>query len=320
MWGLDMPGLCRYGKIALRSWPTGWALNTFSGTFGDSRAAVEAIIKSEKCPRVEIKLMWKDNHSFSSQDFSAIKKEAVLWKPLTLKYPQIEWQICGATEHNLSLKDAQALKEIVLDVLPNAAYVNNPMKQGVNDLPLIERHGADVTPPKRMPYNFSFDGSSAVDSDVTAIKDRLKDAETFFFWIPQFNLKKSMADTTPRPQRTCKPTVELIESVAYLANDRGAVKLPPNWLMKSHAEETTDARSNKPVFIVPLKTKQLTLKKDGKEVATCPYFGTYVDGRHRYYSPMYGYQISELYGIVEVWADGKKVGTCNLAFRQGSFR
>ena len=290
--------------------------------FYQRNEAVEAIIKSGKCPRVRVQLMWRDDHAYTTKDFPAIKKEAQKWKALTLKYPAIEWQFSGACEHNLSTVDAKALSKVVLGVLPSATYVNNPQHQRRNDLgaPIItERHGSE-TKPTNLVYNFSFDGNSCVDADVTSIKRRLELADTFYFWVPQFNLRKSVADTTPRPQRTCKPTVDLIESVAYLANERGQVSLPKNWLMKSHAEETTDTRSNKPVFIVPLKTKQLTLKKNGKQVATCPYYGTYVDGRHRYYSPMYGYQISELCGIVEVWADGKKFGTCNMAFRQGGFR
>jgi hypothetical protein len=328
MFGLDLIGLARFAAVAGRNFPANFALGCFSSTFGDARPAVDAILKTGKCPVCRIHLAWHDNHSFGKQDFPAIEFEAKKWRKLVNRYPTVKWYFSPACEHTLKRADAELLLSRVAYHLPSAQMVDNPMRRTY--LPfetyLNETHGADALPLDR-PYGFSFDGSSAVDANVTAIKHRLKDAEYLFFWIPQFNGRRSTADNTPRPERTYWPTPKLIRSVSFLATTRGEVNLPDGWLLKSHAEDTGDSRANKPVFIVPLKSTKIVLRANSQIIAECPYFGLFSDGRHRYYVPRYyGYEIAKQAQdistscVVEVWADHKRRGTCNLAFRQGDFR
>lgn len=318
MYGLDLLGVAKFANIAKEAFPAGWALGCFSNTFGDARPAVDWILRTGRCPRVRVHLLWHDNHRFTASDIPEAAKEARKWRDLMRKHPLIEWHMSGACEHDMGPTLAAKMRDAVLEVLPKATYVNTPMQRYSLSDCITETHAIENL---KGAYNFSFDGKSAVDSDVTKIKAALSDAETFFFWVPQFNLRRSVNDNTPRPQRTVRPTEELIRSVAFLATDRGAVKLPSRWLLKSHAEDTGSSRSNKPCFIIPIKTSRVTLKSQGRIIAKAPYFGPYSDGRYRYYCSDYGYQIAMRTEFpIEVWVSGKKYGTCSPAFRQGGFR
>lgn len=331
MYGLDLLGLAQYPDVALKNFPHGWALGCFSSTFGDARPAVASILKAGKCAQVRVQLAWHDNHHFTPADFPKIRDEAKKWCKLVAANPHVDWYFSGACEHDMGAKEALKLANIVQDTIANCTYVDNPMRQGSYNLiaanVLAERHGSEATPPyETFWYSFSFDGSSCVDANVTEIKLRLSSATLFMFWVPQFNGRKGVNDTTPRALREAWPSGDLIRSVAFLATERGEVKLPASWLLKSHAEDVGGTRANKPVFIMPFSTKQITLKCNGKVLLTCPLYGSYAGGGYRYYSPEWGYRTAEraiaLSGspVVEVWANRRKWGTVNMAFRQGRFR
>lgn len=80
-------------------------------------------------------------------------------------------------------------------------------------------------------------------------------------------------------------------------------------------------------MIAPIQTKQISIKaRNGQVVGTMTYYGSYTDGRRRYYANDWGYLIADkakrIQGdkLCEVWANGKKVGVINPAFRDGEFR
>jgi hypothetical protein len=107
-----------------------------------------------------------------------------------------------------------------------------------------------------------------------------------------------------------------------MGHSKGATKLPPHWLWKSHAEDTGDPRSNKPVLIAPLKASKAELVRNGAVVSSASYYGPYIDGRHRYYFPEWGFEIAQKVGNVplDLRLSGKVDAQVNPAFRDGDFR
>lgn len=321
MFGLDHLGIAKYREVARASHPQGWALGAFSDTFGDAIPAVKGILATGRCPRVRIHAMWKDSHNYSQKDFPAIEKELKRWRPVVASFPHIDWYFSGACEHHLSVADSVRLAELVLNVHPDRFAVNVgdhdlTMRQTIN-----ETHGtkARIGRPK---YNFSFDGSACVDSDVESLKERHEDAETFFFWEPRFNGRWETSDTTPRPKRNGWPNRKLISSVVALAESCGKVELPAKWIYKSHAENkgTGDPRAETALFVSPIKTDAILLKDGSKVKCVFKYYGPYSGGGYRYYNAQYkwGYDIAKR--PLQVVANGKRYGEVNPVFRCGSFR
>jgi len=290
-------------------------MNTFGDVMPLARKEAKAGV-----PFIRLHMMWKDAHNFSEADFPFIRDEAARACPTVIANPQTKWYFSGACEHHLNEKQARQLAEIVTSACPQAEYVNTPAPQGAI-LPeyINEFHGTDpVRCRPGMRCAFSFDGSAAEDSNVEKFKRLYSNAIYLMFWGPRDNGRWESNDSTPRPLRKGWPDAKWLRSMAYLATDRGPVDLPKNYIWKSHSENkgNGDPRAEKPVAIFPIKVKKLELRRDGQVLATMPYYGTFADGRHRYYAPSYGYEI----GRVTVWADGKRIGNVNAGFRTGGFR
>lgn len=328
IWGIDELGAGRYPQQLIEHHPEGFAVGAFTQRelFGDPLPAIERLIKIKRIPLIRYNLRWSDTHTFRKSDFPKIIEEAKRVSKFAAWHVDVGCQISGATEHMLNAADANLLARQVLAVIPErCSYVNNPWEgKGAfiapGDRILNEVHGVNARPPKvGGRYNFSFDGSSAVDSDVEALKQRFSGASVFFLWHPSNNGRLTVSDTTPRPQRKAWPTKELLESLVYLTTNRGPSNLPANWLLKSHADRHNtppEPRAYKPVFIVPKGIKSIKLIKDGKTYATSnPQ--PFVDGRSRIYVPHFGYTIGANTAVI---ANGKRVGVCNPGFRAGNFR
>ena len=326
-WGIDQLGGAKYRDVIVRSHPDGFALGIFTQKeiFGDGYPVVDAALRVRKIPLVRYNLRWSDSHSFSRSDFPRILAEAKRGLPVVNKYPNVECQFSGATEHQLNQRDAQALADAVLAVIPERCiYVNNPWTGRGAFIPTTNRiinevHGKEARRPNiGGKYNFSFDGNDAFDVDVTPIKNRLPDSEVFFFWTSQNNGRRNAGDSTPRPKRTFWPTDKLLKAMAYLATEQGAVSLPKNYLIKPKSDQhfvPPAPRELKPVFIFPNKSERIVLRCLGK-IYTSSKGEPFVDGRRRYYFPNFGYEMG---GPCEVF-QGNKVGTANPGFRQGGDR
>lgn len=317
-YGQDTLGAAKYPQVAIKNADSSQGSGHFSNTFGDIVPVLRGEI-AKHVPFIRVHLMWRDRHDFSIKDFPAIVKEAKRLCPLINQNPQIHWYLSGACEHNLNQSNARLLAQQVLSACPQVIYVNTPMGNKGAVLPeyINEYHGAEARP--RSPkYAFSFDGSSAEDSDVTAIKARFPNAEYFMIWGPRYNGRWESNDSTPRPNRKGWPDTPYIESLEYLATDKGPTSLPRNYLWKSHAENhgPNDKKAEHPVAIIPIKTKAIELKRGNTVVERMPYYGPYADGRHRYYSIRYGYQT----GKVDLWVNNKRVGNINAGFREGGYR
>lgn len=327
-YGIANLGISEYGEVAKEGHPRGFANVSFVNTFSDAYQEIDKLLATGKVPFQEYNLMWKDNHVFKKSDFPAIVREAQKYSRLAEKYPNVECAFSGATEHQLNKADATELAKKVLDVIPErCVYVNNPwVGRGAFIEPSQriwnEVHGADArTPPVGGKYIFNFDGSDAFDYHVEKIKDRLHNAEVFFFWTSQNNGRKNRNDQTPRPQRKAYPTVELLKAEAFLATTQGRVNLPNlKYTVKPKADQhqtPPEKRALKPVLLFPIKADRLELKAKGKTIITSKGWEPFEDGRRRYYFDMYGYQIVEKakQPILDVFSDKKKIGSINPGFR-----
>jgi hypothetical protein len=332
IYGLDLLGVARYGKVAAANWPNGFALGAFSNTFGDALPAVRQIIETGRCPRVRLHLDWQDSHRYESR-FDEIRREAQRVAKFIARYKLIDWRISGACEHLLGRGQAEVLRDIVLNEIPGVIYVNTPMTGGarlpVGDQCINESHGHLI---KSSRLDFSFDGQNAFDANVEVIKSKFAHCETFYLWSPRCNLKYGMNDTTPRSSRNAVPDKNVLKAMIYLTQEKGITKLPTRWISKSNAENhgPGDVKGDKLVIISPVKGAAIRLvAKNGKLVDTLPFYGSYDGsgpGMWRYYSRYWGFQLSEkamrLSGspLVSVMVGDRKYGVINPAFRHGSYR
>lgn len=309
--GLDLLGLAQYKSVALKNFPNNTALGCFMSEFGDALPAVEAILKTGKCPLVRFQLIWDRTHSYGDKHLPELKKQSIRCERLKQKYPNIIVEISGFCEHTLSNPDKYC--KIVAALAPHCEIINSPVsrlpdgrKGALSKVFKNEVHGSHAGPISGR-YNFSFDGNDAFNSDIESIKANLNNAENFFLWMPAFNLHRDENDKT----RNSPPTSGYMQGALYLFGTKGVCKLPKNALWKPMSEKW------KPCLIAPVKTSKVLLKRNGKTIVTMPYYGSYIDGRSRYYTNgVQGYQI----GQVEVWINGKKYGDVDAGFRVNDYR
>ena len=311
--GLDLLAGAKYPKEVIRS--KGFALGFFAETFGDAYPVIESVIKAG-CKLVRVHLIWSDTHQFGDKDIPKIKKLAAKYNQLANKYPAIDLRLSPFCEHNISNPDKYL--DICQSAAPNCLVVNTPWKGGFSKKYINEIHGIDNKKPEGR-YHISLDGTEATNCDMEGFKKRHADAEVMFLWSARFNLKWSMKDTTPRPQRNALPTKEYIDSIACLFNDKGNYNLPKNWLVKSHAEkhDKIDTKGDKLLIISPIKANSISLKRNGKEVAKLGYYGTFDGGGYRYYWNRFGYAAG---GNLDVFINNKKYGVINAGFRSPPYR
>lgn len=330
IYGLDLLGGAKYGKLLLKEFPTGWAAGLFDNTFGPASGLVEKLIETGKCHHIRIQMLWSDTHRFGDSDIKKLKAIAKPYERLALKYP-VRIELSPFCEHNLKTPDKYL--DIVKNEAPSCYPVNTPWQGNFSKKYKNEIHGNHKKPSGTGKYNYSYDGTNAVDSNVTKDKQTHSNADVFFFWHPRFNLKWNMKDNTPRPKRTGKPSKEMIRSLIYLANDKCQTSIRKNWLIKSHADNhgptngKPDQKGDKNLIISPIKSDKILLKtQDGKLVDTLNYYGIFEGGGNRYYSRFYAYQAAEtaikLSGnpLCDIWQKGEKYGTCHPGFRDPTFR
>lgn len=337
IWGLDALGGVKFADLLKREMPERWMLGIFTNTFGDAYPLVEAIAKQDRVVGIRLNLAWSDNHTFTNGDFRKIQREAQKYAPLIRKFPQINWYVSGATEHQLSAADAAELYKIVSNETQGATYVNNPWQNKGAFLDataanlINEVHGADASPPRKFGrFAYSCDGSDCFDFDIISMKEKMQEAEYFMFWCCQFNGRMKADDKTPRPQRKAWPTSELIDATIYLHNDAGELNPPKKAVVKPKADQhmvPAEPRALKPVVIIPQRGDRLEAVADnGQVVAVSERPQPFADGRFRYYFSQFGYQIAEkakrIHGgtTVSLRINNKIIGAVNLAFRQGEFR
>ena len=329
--GLDLLGLARYSDATIRAFPRGFGIGVFSKVdgFGDALPNLEKILKTGKAPFCRIQLRWSDTHTFKPEDFPGIVKEAKRCFYLKSKYPNVKFYFSGACEHRMSASNAMKLAQMVKAATPGVVYVNCPLSDGaIVPGAINEQHGAGS--PRSPEYSFSYDGHNCVDADVEKHKRDFKNATFFMFWNCQANGRWSSdpkKDPTKRPLRKHYPVPEQILGWAYMANSKGVPNFPSKYIYKSYSDQhkSTDGKpkgkDQKPVFVKLPKYKKVEIKRNGRLIATAPYFGTYEGGGFRYYCSEWAWKIAEKAGgICDVFGDGTKIGTIEPGFRQNDYR
>lgn len=326
--GIDYLGLPKFSDLAIREHPAGWAAGCFAVTFGNALPHVERLLSTGRCPVFRVQLLWSDAHAFGDGDVRQVRALSRQYQALKKKFPSVRMLISPFCEHNLRNPDPYL--DIVQQEAPDCKPVNVPWNGALSSKYTNEVHGTKGAPRSRTPYLYSWDGTSAVDGDAESSKETHANAQIYFWWHPSFNGRLNTNDKTPRPQRKAWPTSELIDSLIYLHRSAGEVRLPRNYLWKSHADRHNtppEPRAYKPVLIMPPKVDRAELVADnGQVVAVSGRAQPFNDGRFRYYFSEYGYQLAEkavrIHGkpTVSLRVNGKVVGVVNPAFRAGSFR
>jgi hypothetical protein len=327
IYGLDLLGAAKYPEIVQREFPEGWALGVFDNTFGNAYRVVQTLVDTGRCPHVRIQMLWSDTHQFGDGDIKKLKKIARPYELLARRSPQIRFELSPFCEHNLRNPDKYL--DIVKTEAPSCQPVNVPWKGALSQKYKNEVHKTSHMKVPGVPYNFSYDGANCVDANIEKDKAIVSSCDVFFLWHCRFNLKWSMKDTTPRPQRKAKPDEKLIDSVIYLHRAKGETKLPKGWLLKSHAEHhgLRDNKGDKLLIISPHKANSIELKtRNGQTVAQLVYNGSYSGGGYRYYSKGWGYEAAlkaiRIQGdpLTDVYIGRRKFGVVNPGFRDGYYR
>lgn len=316
---IDTLAAAQYGQ-ELKHIPVEYGIRGFAKKeFGDFYPVARKELERGRV-WVGVNLLWSDTHTFGQKDMAFVLKEAKRYQPLCTFYPgRIE--LTTFTEHNLL--DPDKFHDQVAKVAPDCEIVNSVWKGALSKKYKNEVHGNHAKPNKGR-YNYSYDGTNSVDSNVVAMLDRHKDAEVFCMWHPRLNLRWRDKDTANRVQRVREakersPDRNMLHSLTYLFLPPGPISIPKNWLVKSHAEkhDANDAKGDKLLIISPVKAPAIVLKRDGVELARLPYYGSFEGGGYRYYWNRFGYVAGPR---LEVLIGKKKYGTINGGFRAPTFR
>lgn len=351
-WGLDYKAAGKYENVILAEHPEGWGAGGFVHVDGwpSSINTFDKLLATGRCPWLRLELAWADDHKFTDRYFKIVEDNARLSRPLLEKYPHIDFYVSSVTEHLLNKQQWDRFAGIADKELRGLRYqlVNSPLHGGfIHDSLINEQHGTDFKP-KGKRYAHSYDGNNIVDSDVTKDKILVKDAEYSMIWNSQFNGNRVIREhdengkpiKIPRDKRKFYVSAgNQYDSFLYPAlHDRGDVKIPLGWIIKSHGDQQSippTGKDQKPVIITPKNEKynEIVFKaKNGQVVDVAKYFGSLNEkpsGKligHRYYCTDWGYLLSEkakrICGdpVVQIWVKGKRVGRCNLAFRGGTWR
>jgi len=335
MFGMDYLGAGNnksYRDIILKHHPVGWNAGFFDEEFGDVTETVKALIKTGKCPIVRIQLLWGGRtHTYGDKDIPKIIDKSKKWEIIQKQNPNVKIWISFGCEHKLKTPDKY--HKIVMQHAPSCGIINSPLASGALTNPVWnEFHGTEKKPRKTStPILFSFDGTSAVDSDVTTYKKDYGRSEVFFMWIPQFNQHKSMKPEDGA-KRDCVPTGWQIESLAFLATNKGTTRCPADSIYKSHADQhnsVPETRAGKPVLIIANKGETITCKTGSTTIATFKRGVLFKENRpgkpkrfiYRIESD-YGYKLAQK----AIKLTGSPIvalscgGTLNLGFRDGTYR
>lgn len=330
IYGIDYLAGARYKRSILKSHPNGWAAGFFAETFGDAFPVVDNLLKTGKCPLVRIQLLWEDSHKFGDKHINKIKALSRKCQILANRYPSVDVRISPFCEYDNSVSDVDKYLDICQLEAPNCTIVATPWTGKPSRKYINESHGNHPLEPGRCMY--SVDGGyprkpegydDIVDKNVTDLIAKLSRAEVFMFWHSRCNLRYRSKDTADRKLRIKQakqrsPSPDFLKSLSYLTTGKGQTSIPKNTTIKSHADrhDAKDNKGDKFLIIYPKKVKEIVLKRGSKVVAKLPYYGPFEDGRSRYYSSSMGWKL----GVVDIYVNGKKVGSCNCGFRDGDTR
>lgn len=300
---VDVLGGVKFQKAVFDTIPTSFGLGIFAEEFGNALPFVKAAI-ARGYTFFRVQMIWShSNHNFGDRDIPTLNRLSRAYEAVAKANPHVTIELSFFCEHNVRNPDKYG--NIVAGLAPHCTVVNSPLNGAMSKKYKNEVHGADARAPGGR-FNFSFDGDDAFNSDFVKLRTKMAGAENFFLWGAGCNCHKDVNDK----ERKNPATPEYLKALLYLLNDKGECSLPKGALWKPMSEKW------KPVLIIPQKVDEVVLKRAGKVVGRMPYFGPYVDGRHRYYFNGHGYKLKQ----VEVWVNKKKYGVVDAGFRVNEYR
>jgi hypothetical protein len=331
--GIDFLGGARYAKTVLQEHPRSYGFGIFADVdgFGKAYDLIDKVA-ALGVPFIRVQAIWKDDHNFGASELKTLENRCKLLLPIIKKHPSVKWYVSPCCEHNLDQRKFQLFADVVAKYLGGlVSIVNSPnFKKGFVSKDYLNEYHHEEKPRSGGRFAFSFDGANCVDNDVTKYKANYKDAEYFFWWNSQCNGRRNLEDKTPRKDRKYWPTDKQIDSWIWLAKDKGNPKLPAKWLLKSHSDQHTvppSGKDQKPVWIIPVKARAVVVKaSNGQVIDEARYFGTFQGGGFRYYHQSWGYELAQKairiqgHPVCDVFVNNKKIGSINLAFREGNYR
>jgi len=343
--GVDTLASALYIKLIKKYVPKHIAVSVLLHTFDRKgifrkRTGWKAVRAFTKAGYKVIKVVsqWDNNHEFNAERKQQAFKDALILADIAIKNKHIIYHYMCYLEHREKRRVMEPIFRDLRKVLPdNVILINNPLKQGdyVN-MPRVlnEIHHSDRPDGIPEDYSFSHDGEDMLNIDLQKSKNRHKAAKVYWAWIPQFNLKKTLTEKILPGNR--KPKViykQLIQTVLYLLRtQKGKTELGNIFVWKAQSEQHSNAptalhRDNKPVLISRKKLKHVVVKtRDGKKLKTLKSSGRLDDGRYAYRLNAFGHVISKRAmrlsssPIIDVVADGKKIGSIHAAFRENEYK
>lgn len=258
-----------------------------------------------------------------------LTKRTKVYMNLSAGFPETEFLVSPALEHNLSKAAWRVLADTVKKAWPGVQLVNSPMSNESVERykgAWIERHGQ---------YNyikdaeiFSFDGREGSDVDISEFLKQTKSTRIAFFWSRVYNCRDNSDSFTPPKERTACPSPALFEEFAHITDQHPAppvfqggqaLEFKPPYIWKPLAEDhgNGDPRSNFPLAIVKPEGGSLSiLTFDNKKIGQLDLYGPFENGLDRYYmgwgngSDLNGYEVEKkarkLSGHPWVWLKGKQ--------------
>lgn len=343
--GHDTLAAARYINKAIKSLEANQAVSVLLNSFDEGKRrgwrAVKEYARSGKYPLIKVVSLWSDNHRFSRRQVDLMVEDFRKMNRVARRFPHIKWQFNPFLEYDqnhMSKAELMTVLNSLRDMRQaDISLVNNPMAMRgrvIRESDIVnELHHEDFVP-KNCRYAFSYDGNDCVNANIERDKDIHWGAEVFWWWSPPYNLKKTLTDSTKRPDRRSSVlTRDYLKSIQYLANEKSDdVNLPRSYVWKSHAEIHSDrpakSRSEgRPVFLSEPGFRNVVLKNaDGKIVGRLYSTGQLHDGRYVYRLPAWGYEKGNRAfnktgkRTLSVVGDGKILGVVDPGFRENQWK
>lgn len=346
--GLDYKAIGNYERVVMEEHPNQWAGGGFPklNGFKNGVGSIDKLLDSGRCPLFRYDLSWSDkNHTYDSSFRAIVKDVAKSIRPVVDSHPQVRHIANPVTEHKLKEKEWLIYVDIVEQILGNSIEIVNVPLHGsgfVSNKYLNEYHGADKSP-RGGRYAYSGDGTSFHDMIMRDVMSEFSEAEYLLGWIPQFNGNRKVGESDPRSQRIYYPTNKQFDALIFAMTNLGySENFPKNCIGKSAGDQaknhkTPQDKDCKPVFLAYLaaniRADHIVLKaRNGQTVATSRARMSWDDESNhrqngwRWYFNEWGMDISAKArriqgdGLCDIFANGKKIGVWDPAFRAGKGR
>lgn len=343
MIGLDFLGLGSKAwpiKATIEAFPQGGALGFFGDdTFGpNAMKNVRAFIASGKVAAIRNQMHWDYGHKIIP--IEKLKKALPAWEKLAKEFPGIRVYLSHSCEYSeRSLAEIKKRVDLIHSLAPSCIPVQTPMRSPVISGEIVEVHGQQPAKPGQI---CSTDGEALFNMDAEKWNNASSGGIIRFAWGERCNGAEAH-NTLPPPKREAFPDRKYTLSLLRLLEPKGipptptfqAKPLKKPLLWKTHAEDNpgSSARDNRPLIMLPKKTKDVQLVTfQGEPIGKLVYFAPYPGGLFRFYSGLpggiglYGYEIGEKAkaksGSEFIWIKQGNTfyGPINPAFREGYFQ